>query len=295
MKTRMHRTVVAGAVVTAAALTLAPLGARPSQAPDERTIYVSVMGGNGGPVGQLTAADFVVKEDGKAHDIVNVKYADTPIYYVVLVDTTAAAMNYVQYIRDSLTKFSGTVLGASPSSQIAFVEFGGAAMVSRDFTSKLGEIEAAIPKLMPKQSEPVFNEALVEAAKMLAKAPGPRRVILTVNFEPNEEASRMDGKSIAEQVRKSGATVWSVSVQTGTTLEANRDKLLQGLALNTGGLRATIRTPVPLQQYLLNIAALTIAQYEVTYKRLADEKPPKSTVVTVKSGVRAMNLVWWDK
>jgi hypothetical protein len=199
-------------------------------------------------------------------------------------------------MRDSLTAFVQLVLKAAPESKIMLMEFGGAAQSRTPFTSNVAELEPVIPKLLPKASEPVLNEALVEASKLLAKVPSRRRVILSINREPSPEGSRLDMKLVAEEVRKGGASIWGISVRYGTRQDANRETLLKGLAGNSGGIRLTLLTPVQLGDYLRSVAANTIVQYAVTFKRPPDALPAKMTTVSVaRPGVRPLTLVWSDK
>lgn len=277
----------------------------------ERTIYVSAVGGNGMPVMDLAQTDFAVKEDNLVRDITKVGRATEPVYYAVLVDTSSGtgnsdsdrskdasnATDMVQHMRDGLLGFVKVVLDAAPDSKIMLMEFGGAGMVRKDFTSTLADLEPVIPKLMPKPSiAPVLNEALAEASKQLAKVPSRRRVILTINREPTTESSSLDPKLVAEEVRKSGASVWGISVRYGTRQDANREALLKGLAASSGGLRLTLQTPVPLPDYLRSIAANTIVQYAITFTQPAGAPPTKiTTVSTTRPGVQLLTVQWSDK
>ncbi len=295
------KTVLSAALATA--VLVSPIVA--ANAPQaERTIYVSAVGGNGMPVMDLAPTDFSVKEDNVVREVAKVGKAEEPIYYAVLVDTSLGSdgtnqsnsNNMLPYMRDALTGFVKVVLDAAPTSKIMLMEFGGAATIRKEFTSTLADLEPLIPKMIPKTSEPVLNEALAEASKQLAKVPSRRRVILTVNREPTPEASNMDSKLVAEEVRKSGASVWGISVRYGTRQDANREALLKGLAANSGGMRLTLPTPVPLPDYLRSVAANTIVQYAITIKRPADAPPTKMTgVSTTRPGVQILTLQWSDK
>jgi len=271
----------------------------------ERTIYVSAVGGNGMPVMDppIAATEFTVTEDNQAREVVKVDKATEPIYYVVLVDTSQGtgdgqsnATDLVQHMRAALTGFVQVVLTAAPESKIALMEFGGAAQMRQTFTSTVGELEAVIPKMLPKASEPVSGEALVEASKVLSKVPSRRRVILIVNREPTAEGGRLEAKLVAEEVRKGGASVWAVQVRYGPRQDATREALLKGVTANSGGFRFLLQTPQPLPDYLKTVAANTIVQYAVTIKRPADAPPAKATGVKIsRAGVSALTMMWSDK
>jgi hypothetical protein len=304
------RTAVAIAAVAAVALIGAGVSA---SVQTDRVIYVSAVGNNGMPVMDppLTAGEFAVTEDNTVREVVKVDRATEPVYYMVLVDTSSGtgtndgdrsrdrsnATDMVQHMRDALTSFVQVVLTAAPDSKIAFMEFGGAAQVRQTFTSTVGELEPLIPKLLPKPSEPVSGEALTEASKILAKVPSRRRVILMINREPTIEGGRLEAKLVSEEVRKGGASLWSVQVRYGPRQDANREALVKGVSANSGGFRFLLQTPNPLPDYLKTVAANTIVQYAVTFKRPADATTPaKFTSVKIsRPGVSALTMQWSDK
>jgi hypothetical protein len=297
-------------------LLTAGTGAMPQQT--ERTIYVSAVGSNGMPVidPPITAAELTVSEDGTAREIIGITKATEDVYFAVLFETSqcasdgreegrrcesgdneANAVNYLQSLRDALSGFVNVVLTAAPSSKILLMDVGGAAVVKHDFTSTVGDLEPLVRKLVTQKSEPVMNEALVQAAERIAKVPSRRRVILSINREPTTEGSAsINARQVAEAVRKSGASVWGLSVRYGARQDANRDVMLKGLAANSGGLRLTLATAVPLGDYLRSVAANTIVQYAVTIKRPADAPPVKLTSVKIaRAGVQPLTVQWSDK
>jgi VWFA-related protein len=260
----------------------------------ERTIYVSVMDGNGAPVGDMKAEEFAVKEDGQPRTITKVERASEPIHYVIMVDTTPALSGAVNDLRDGLKGFTTLLLSVDPKIQFSFVEFGGAGITVMDMTSDQAKIDASLGKLMPKPSESVLNEALVDVAKKLAAMPSTtRKVIITINTEPLKESSNVLVRQVAEEVQKSGAIVWSVVLQEGTRRDANRENLLKGLTANTGGRWIVLQGPARtnLSNVLRTFAANTFSQYAVTFT--AGDKPAKITDVTVsRAGVIPLAMKW---
>jgi hypothetical protein len=286
----------AAAIAAVAAVVLVSVGVSAS-VQNDRVIYVSAVGSNGMPVMDLAQTDFAVTEDNTVREVVKVGKATEPIYYMVLVDNSSGgeSTNLVQHMRDGLTGFVQVVLTAAPDSKIALMEFGGAAQVRQPFTSTVGELEAMIPKMLPRPSEPVSGEALTEASKILAKVPSRRRVIVIVNREPSAEGGRLEAPLVAEEVRKGGASVWSIQVRYGTRQDATREALLKGLTANSGGFRFLLQTPNPLPDYLKTVAANTIVQYAVTIKRPAEAAPAKMTGVKInRAGVSALAMQWSD-
>ena len=266
-----------------------------SAAQAEKTIYVSVMDSNGAPVGDMKPEEFTIKEDGEARTITKVDRASEPIHYVIMVDTTPGLSGAVNDLREGLKGFTTLLLSVDPKSQFSFVEFGGAGMTVMDFTSEQAKIDASLGKLMPKPSESVLNEAMVDVAKKLgAMPPSTRKVIITINLEPNKESSNVLVKQVAEEVQKSGAIVWSVVLQEGTRRDANRENLLKGLTANTGGrwlvLQGPARTNLP--NILRMIAANSFSQYAVTYTSDPAKKAKITDVTVSRSGVLPLSMKW---
>ena len=296
------------AIAAVAAVSLLGAGVSAS-VQNDRVIYVSAIGQNGMPVTDppLTAAEFTVTEDNQVREVVKVDKATEPIYYMVLVDTSMPssgdgvgnATNLVQHMRDALTGFVQVVLTAAPDSKIALMEFGGPPLVRQTFTSTASELMPWIPKMVPRASESLSGEALTEASKIMAKVPSRRRVILMINREPTAEGGRLEAPLIAEDVRKGGASVWSVQVRYGSRQDPTREGLLKGITANSGGFRFLLLTPVPLPDYLKTVAANTIVQYAVTIKRPADAPAPTSKSTTAvkvsRPGVSALTMQWSDK
>lgn len=271
-----------------------PAGVSAAQSAD-RTIYVSVMDSNGAPVGDMKPDEFSVKEDGEARTITKVERASEPIHYVIMVDTTPNLSGAVNDLREGIKGFTTLLLSVDPKSQFSFVEFGGASMTVMDFTSEQAKIESSLGKLMPKPSESVLNEALVDVAKKLAAMPpSTRKVIITINLEPTKDSTNVQARQVAEEVRKSGAIVWSVVLQEGTRRDANRENLLKGLTANTGGRWVLLQGPARtnLGNVLRSIAANSFSQYAVTFTS-DPAKPAKITDVTVsRQGAGALAMKW---
>ena len=239
----------------------------------------------------LTAADVGVREDNVIREVTSIKPATDPISIVVLADTTEALKDSVRDFRTGLTSFVKDVLTASPESQIQLGEFQGASTVRVKFTPKQPDLEKAISRLFPQpETVPVLYEALVDASKDLAKRPTPRRAIVTINMEPTGDQSTIQPRDVANEVLKSGAALWSISIQAGTSRNPNRDQLLGGLATNTGAMRQAIITSSALENWLKTYASCLTSQYVVSYKR-PDATPAKVVQVASATGAQGAGVV----
>ena len=184
-----------------------PLGARPSQ----KSALVSVVADGGKPLRELTAKDFIVKEDGAKREVLDAQISDEPLSVVFLIDTTQPPMSAVpptQDLRASAATFVKAVLAVNPDAQIAMGEFAGAAVITQDFTNKSADLEKVAAKLYPNQAAiAVLLEGLVDAGKKLATKPAPRRAIVTIDFNSPEGSADRTMKDAVSSVHDAGATL----------------------------------------------------------------------------------------
>jgi hypothetical protein len=269
----------------------------------DKSLFVSVVDANGRPVTDLTAAEFAIREDNVMREVVAVKRATQPLYIQILADTTkqsgavgmmsrndtaGGASELIRDIRSSLTSLVKYVSEAAPEAQMALMEFGQAAIPVVNFTNKTADLEKGVTRLFPKpDAASVLLEAMISANKELEKKPSPRKAIIVLNIEPGDEQSREQPKEILESFRKSGASLWAVSVQRGELKNPTRDLILNNLTKITGGRREFIVGQSAIENWLKVFADALLAQYELTYKR-PDAKTPASQVLVgiTRQGLR---------
>lgn len=264
---------------------------------DTRTIYVSVTNlGNGMPVQGVTAGELVVQEDNQVREITDVKLAAGPIAAVLMVDTTPAMRDVLNDFRAGMNSFVNDILTFSPESKVALGELAGAGIIGHPLSSDKASLLAYVPKLAPKVNVGlVVAEGVLEAAKHLETVEISRKLIVTINLEPADEQTTMPMQRVADEVRKSGAVLWGISVQKPGKLDrhAGRNAMLDQLARFTGGLHPGVSTGPSIEGVLRVAAANMLAQYAVTIARPAGTKPAQQTTVAIKrEGVRASTVVW---
>lgn len=250
---------------------------------NEKTIYLSVVDKDGKSVRDLTTQDVLIREDNQDRDVVSVSVAKEPLAIVVLADTTKNAgsvgmmsrqntttgsAELIQDIRTSLAAFVKNISAASPESQMELMEFGQAAITVTKMTSNVTDLEKGINRLFPKpDAASVLLEAIVEASKSLSKAKTPRRVIVVLNVEPGDEQSRQEARKMNEELQRSRAGLWAVSLQVGANKNEMRGLVLEVLTKNTGGRREFIHAQSALEVMLSTFADNLTSQYAVTYRR----------------------------
>src|SRR5436309_2808015 len=82
-----------------------PIAARPASESRSQTVYVSVLGPKNAPVTGLSAADFTVREDATAREVLRAEPATDPMQVVLLVDDSQAAGDALLPLRQGLTAF----------------------------------------------------------------------------------------------------------------------------------------------------------------------------------------------
>jgi hypothetical protein len=262
--------------------------ARPTAVrPGQKAALVTVVADAGTPIRNLTAQDFIVKEDGAKREVLDAQLSDDPLSIVLLLDTAQPPMGVTyptQDLRTAATTFVKTVHAVSPDARIAIGEFAGASVTTVDFTDQPVDLQKGIARLAPSpQTIAVLLEGLVDAGKKLAARPAPRRAIVTVDFHSPEGSAERTMKAAITSLHDSGATLWPVTVR-GTTPggdDPKREDVLNKGTKANGGLRFSSIDASGLEGNLKRIAASLTSQYIVTFARPGDGSVKATTFETV--------------
>ena len=262
----------------------------------DKTLFVAVLDENGRPVRQFTADDILLKEDGQDRAVTGVKLASQPISVAVLIDTAQGRRvtdaygtpeEYVRDLRVSTSAFAKQLLTLSPDAAVSLMEFGQAAVTMVKFTSDLTEFDKGVNHIVSRPAVgSVLGEALEAANKDLATRPSTRRAIVSLNLEPSDEQSFDNANAIKEAFRRSGAQLWSVSVQRGGLKNSKRDVVLNDFAKLTGGQRDFVVGISAVPDILRAYANALAMQYEVSYKRPENAKNVKVIQVGTRPGLK---------
>jgi len=274
---------------------------------EEKILYLTAVDNDGKSVTDLTTPDVLIREDNQDREVVSVKRATAPMGIVLLADTTKSAgegsmmsgtgggavglgtfsPELIRDIRKAIGAFVKDMAAASPETQMELMEFGQAAITVTKMTSTVADLDKGVARLFPKPGAPsVLLEAIIEASKSLSKTKAPRRHIVALNIEPGDEQSRQNIRQLHEELSKSRASLWAVSLQAGTNQNAARGLVLQQLTANTGGRREFIQAESALEAMMKNIVANLSHQYEVIYKRPGGGKVQGVLVGVKRDGLK---------
>lgn len=269
-------------------------GAAP-QGGGQKTALVTVIAEAGGPVANLAVPDFVVREDRATREVVGVQPATEPLFITLLIDTTKPPLGVLaptQDLRKALTSFVTIIKGGNPEAQIAIMDFAGAAVTAVDFTAEAPALDRFIQRIFPnRQADAVLIEALVDGGKKLSDKPSPRRAIVSVDFNSPDSSAAHTMNQAGENIRKSGATVWTVSVRGTSASSSNREEVLNVVTRASGGMRLTAVEATGLESMLKTVANSLLSQYTVTFTRPANASV-KSTQMETSKGGKVLLTPW---
>jgi len=250
----------------------------------EQTVYASVVDKGDTPVSGLGNADFIVREDDTAREVLRVSAATEPLQIAVLVDTSQAMEDHMLDVRNALRAFIKQVAGKH---EIALIGLGERPTVLSDYTRDAARLEKAVGSVFSRSGSGTYIlDAIVEASKGLQrrKAARPHIVVYAATGPEFSERSHL---SVLDALRESGTTLHTLMMNRpgagmGTREEQELAQTVADGTRMTGGRREDLLTPMALSDRLQSLANELEHQYRVVYARPSRLVPPKSLEVTAK-------------
>jgi VWFA-related protein len=276
-------------VITAAALSASAQKPKPSPTPPpgepqgtERILIrrvrlpITVTDKKGNFVPGLTKNDFTILEDKVPQTIET--FSDdlsqtTPLYVAVLMDTSPSTAGKLKFQQESAMNFIQTVVKPRKD-RVLFGTFDDEIKLLQDFTDKLDLLDKAVygVKKMGKQTA-LFDAVWKFCDEKMRSVPG-RRVLLIVT-DGEDTYSRANLRDAVDIAQRTETTIFAISTKAGFLstvpgVEAGqvadkKDKDLQTLSEETGGMAFFTGDMLSLERSFTKISKELRAQYLVTY------------------------------
>ncbi len=274
-----HRRVVA-AVTSVVAFTC-PVA--PHAQSLQRSMYVTVVDRNGDPVADLGPADFVIREDNAAREVLSVTAADEPMQVAIMVDNSTASHSFIRDIRTGLEGFV-TDMTNGTKNELSIIALAERPTILTGATTDRAKLLKGVTRVFDQSNSANYLlDGIIEVCQGFTKREARRPVIVAVTTEGPEYSSRQY-QDVFEPLRKTGAAFHVITL--GRPNEAlsdegrNRARVLDQGPQISGGARETLLAGSALPGALTRLASQLKHQYRVTYARPQTLIPPEKITVS---------------
>ena len=274
----MKYTVYALALATACAVpSLLHAQTKPTE------IYVSVVDSKGDPVTGLAAADFKVREDNTAREVLSAAQATEPLTVAFLVDDSQATQRGTQMIREAVDTFITALQGHA---DISLSTFGERPTLLVDYTNDTTKLKNAAKRIFPRQGSGAYlTEAIREVSRGFQKREAKRPVIVVLAIDDEPEFSNLHYEQVLDELAKGRAALHVVALGGPNASLSdemrNRNQVIALGTERTGGRRDNVLALTAAAPKMKQLADELLKQYVVTYSRPQQLIPPEKIEVTV--------------
>ncbi|MEN3340440.1 MAG: hypothetical protein V7647_4116 [Acidobacteriota bacterium] len=256
--------------------------ARPASESRAQTVYVSVLGPKNTPVTGLSAADFTVREDSSAREVLRAEPATDPMQVVLIVDDSQAAEDALLPLRQGLTAFVEKLKGRG---EIGIVTVGDRATSLVSSTTDPTALKNGINRIYARPGAGAYLlDAIMDVSQGFQRRKAARPVIVALTFE-GTQFSNLQHETVLKQLEASGAALHVLEVGSPTASMVdemrNRNQVIAEGTERTGGRRDQVLTSSGIAEALPRVADELLNQYAVTYGRPEMLIPPEKIQVTV--------------
>jgi hypothetical protein len=249
---------------------------------------VSVLDKNDAPIADLTAADFTVREDDVAREVIAATPGAAPTHVVLLVDDSQAMSDLIPYAREGVKGVIQRLTEHAPAPQIRLMTFGDRPTLRAEFTTSASQLQKAADRIFAQSGAGSrFLEAIVEIGHMLRSKRIAGAAIVALVNDASPEFSEDSRRGVEEALRTSGAALWVAVVQSprgpGSSSEARERAMVLGdTTRDSGGVNLMALGPQGVASTLPKLATALLTRYDVAYGRPDRLIPPTRLAVEVR-------------
>ena len=275
-----------GAVAVGGAIVLALLAIRTPLAQTlQRGIYTSVLDKDGSPVAGLTPADFVVREDNTAREVLRVEPATAPMQIALLVDNSQRSNNNIRDIREAASEFIKAVSGTPMKNEVAVIAVAERPTILVDYTTDQAKLLKGAIFTQP-GSGTYMLDGFLETSKALKKREATRPVIVAIATNGPELSNRYRDQ-VLDAIKDAGVSLHIVMLGPPPTDVISNEGRERAIIFDegprqTGGRYDNVLAASALPARLKQVADELTHQYLVTYARPQTLIPPERVTITSK-------------
>ena len=267
-------------------LVLAAIAA-PSAQTLQRGIYTSVLSKDGVPVPDLTPADFVVREDKLAREVLRVEPAVAPMQVALLVDNSQRSSANMRDIREATNEFIKGLTGGPVKNEVAVITAAERATIMVDYSTDQAKLlKGAGPLFTQPNSGAYMLDAILETTRGFKKREAPRPVVVAIVTNGPEFSNRYRDQVVGALI-DTGASLHIIMVglppaDVNTVEGRERAYIYSEGTEKTGGRYDNVLAASGLPGRMKQVASELTHQYLVTYARPQSLIPPEHITITSK-------------
>ena len=258
---------------------------------DERIIYASVVDKDGTPVPDLTAKDFIVREDGQAREVLRVAHDTDPLQIALLVDNSVSMRPRLSVLRRAVTAF---IEATREDVQLAIITLAERPTILAGYTTDRAALRKAADNMFAYEAGNYLLDGIAETSQGLAKRTMLRSAIAVITGI-GPEMSYRQYTEVLRFFRAGGASLHVVQMGAGIGGQGREIVISRGTS-ETGGRFEEVLVPTNLELKSRQMATELSNQYRVTYARPSRLIPPSKTEVSVRrADLKARGMVPREK
>jgi VWFA-related protein len=228
-------------------------------------IYASVVGSNGGLLDGLTAADFVITDNGKPQTIALFKHDIEPITISILLDTSPSLFSAATRTTAAVSAFTHRLL---PDDRACLGTFSQAVTLNPQLTASSDALLQRLAGAAPWPAGTALWDA-IEAGRDALRDEGGRRVVMVVS-DGADNSSRIDPDVTRTKLQREGVVIYAIGVRGRFGLDTTE---VGALANATGGRLLELKSSDDVAAAMQSVADELHHQYVIGFspERLDDK------------------------